>query len=126
VILKDEFVDELKGYMHPPLKFIDIRENMDRIYLREFRSAKRIDIIAATTENLIRVCGEIIGHKILTERCEIRIAYLDPNSKLWDYRLAIEPEISPKDCSTFLKMPESSTRIWQIRWLKMPPKLKGR
>jgi hypothetical protein len=94
-IIKNEFVEQIKTCLEPNLKIIGLRENMSNHYIKLFNVAKnRIDIIALTSENLIKAYGTQLLEKIKHEYCEIRILILNPESELWDYRIKNEPGAS--------------------------------
>ena len=94
-ILKDEVLDQLRTYMKPALRLAGLRNAMDQYYLELFKSArKQVDIVALTSENIIRVYGDLLKSKILTEQCDIRILSLDPESPIWQYRLQDESDYS--------------------------------
>lgn len=90
-ILKEEFINELKKTLSPNVKILGLRQNMDNIYLELFRSArKQIDIMALTSEGMMKTYGKHLENKIMTESCDIRILILNYDSKLWDYRIKEE------------------------------------
>ena len=94
---------ELRSYLKPPIRLLGIRQHLDDAYHDLFESArKQVDIIALTSENLIRVYGPRLRSKIENHPCDIRIMFLDVESELWACRLRDESDYTHKDIRRIL------------------------
>lgn len=103
LILREEFLDEIKNELRAPLKALDSGRELSLNYIKIFRSASEmVDIIALSFTTGIEQYYKYLDQKICEENCKIRILLLDYNSPAFEARSRDEFKGSPEKLKTYI------------------------
>ncbi|MEK7730118.1 MAG: DUF5919 domain-containing protein [candidate division KSB1 bacterium] len=87
IVLQEKVLDEIMSELRAPAKILSSGRKLGRLYLRSFKQAKeRIDIIAVSYTIGLDQHHKYFEHKLVHDKCQIRILIMDPTSPMYEPR----------------------------------------